>query len=107
MAEQKHPVLCGGASLGILIFRIYTGIVDFCQENACGFVGRKSGVKKRTVQSGPQAGGFPCDRTICVVKGLCFQGTFAEKQKTVILSVQDNPFNRMIFIGSKKDSIKG
>ena len=106
MAEQEHPVLCGGASFGILIIRIDKGIVDFCQENACGFVGRKSGVQKRTVQPDPQAGGFPCDRPICVVIGQCFQSALAEQQKAVILSAQDNPFNRMIFIGPEKDSIK-
>ena len=106
MAEQEHPVLCGGASFGILIFRVYTGIVDFRQENARGFLGRKGGVKKRTVQPGPQAAAFPCDRTICVVIGQRFQGAFAEQQKAVILPVQDKPFNRMIPIGSEKDSIK-
>ena len=76
MAEQEHPVLCGGASFGILIFRVYTGIVDFRQENARGFLGRKGGVKKRTVQPGAQAAAFPCDRILCVVIGQRFQGAF-------------------------------
>ena len=106
MAEQKYLVLCGGASFGILIIRIDKGIVDFGQENACGFVGRKGGVKKRTVQPGAQTGGFPCDRIIRVVIGQRFQGALAEQQEAVLLPVQDKPFNRMIPIGSEKDSIK-
>ena len=107
VTEQEHPVFRGGASFGILIFRIYTGVVDFCQENARGFIGRKGLVQKHTVQPGPKAAAFPCDRIFCVVIGHCFQGAFTQKQKAVILPVQYNPFNRLILIGSEKDGVKG